>query len=352
MPSTPSPAAPSPQIRRRQIALGLATACAAPLPWLAAPSHAQEPLLVQDEIWRDESRKRDVPMRIRWPRLDPATSAATPMVIYSHGLGGKREGGSVWGEAWAAAGFLVLHMQHQGSDGPALRSALMRGAMQETFAPAQHLARFADVRFVLDEVARRQRAASGSGQGAWVRVATSNAGMAGHSFGSGTTLGMAGRSFTGAAALDEPRLSAFIAFSPAVVGPGDQRQMLSGITRPMLTLTGTLDGDVIGNGSTPEVRAAVYGYLPAGKKAGLVLQDADHMTFGGNPASDIESRNFARAVAPRTTATLAKEELHHRVIAQVSTDWWRAHLRGDTAALARLAERPSGLSANDLWQRG
>ena len=28
--------------------------------------------------------------------------------MFSHGLGGTREGGAVWGEAWAAAGFVVV----------------------------------------------------------------------------------------------------------------------------------------------------------------------------------------------------------------------------------------------------
>lgn len=333
---------------RRDVARFAALSFAAP--WLAIPQQgaAQEPLRVEDEVWRDEARKRDVPMRIRWPRIDAATSASTPVIVYSHGLGGSRGGGSVWGEAWAQAGFVVLHMQHAGSDTPAVRNAVARGSLSEAFAPEQHLARFADVKFVLDEVDRRQRA----GQGNWVRVRAQGAGMAGHSFGAGTTLGMARRGFAGAASIDEPRFAAFIAFSPAMTGPGDPRQLLASATRPILTLTGSLDGDVIGNGATPEARAAVFDQLPAGNKAGLVLQDADHMTFGGNSASGLVERNLTRTGMRRPAASVAQETQHHKLVAQITTDWWQAHLRGHTQATARLAERPRGLAVGDVWRRG
>ena len=60
-------------------------------------------------------------MRLRWPD-ESRFAVPWPVVIFSHGLGGKREGGTVWGEAWAAAGFVVVHMQHIGSDLDAVRS--------------------------------------------------------------------------------------------------------------------------------------------------------------------------------------------------------------------------------------
>ena len=65
---------------------------------------------VEDQIWRDEARQRDVPVRLRWPAQGaPAGQTALPVLLFSHGLGGTRAGGSVWGEAWAQAGFLVVH---------------------------------------------------------------------------------------------------------------------------------------------------------------------------------------------------------------------------------------------------
>lgn len=68
-----------------------------------------------EETWVDSVRQRELPVRTRWP--DAARFAGErPVAIFSHGLGGTVDGGAVWGEAWAAAGFAVLHLQHPGSD--------------------------------------------------------------------------------------------------------------------------------------------------------------------------------------------------------------------------------------------
>ena len=72
----------------------------------AALANAQSPAPgVEDDTWTDAPRKRDVPVRVRWPQSD-RQNAALPVVLFSHGLGGTRDGGTVWGEAWAAAGFV------------------------------------------------------------------------------------------------------------------------------------------------------------------------------------------------------------------------------------------------------
>jgi hypothetical protein len=64
----------------------------------------------QVQLWADVTRSRDVPVLVRWPQ-----DKAQGVVIYSHGLGGKKEGGDVWGQAWAAAGFVAVHLQHPGN---------------------------------------------------------------------------------------------------------------------------------------------------------------------------------------------------------------------------------------------
>ena len=117
--------------------------------------------VVVSETWQDAARNRAVPVLLRWP--DAALHAGPrPVVMFSHGLGGTVDGGAVWGEAWAAAGFVVLHLQHAGSDLPAVRGAVGSFADQRglrTLAgPAQLLARLRDVGFALDEVARRHAA--------------------------------------------------------------------------------------------------------------------------------------------------------------------------------------------------
>jgi predicted dienelactone hydrolase len=118
------------------------------------------------EEWWDKSRQRALPVRIRIPAGD----APCGLLLYSHGLGGSREGGGVWGRAWRDAGFMVVHLQHPGSDAATARQgvpALIKAASAE-----QLRERMADVMFVLSQVLHRRSRRSGSrrsGTAPWSR---------------------------------------------------------------------------------------------------------------------------------------------------------------------------------------
>lgn len=335
---------PSPTLGRRQcLALAASALAGATLPLRAQPAAPPEPATVVDDTWADAARQRAVPVRVRWP-AGMAPAGGWPVVLFSHGLGGTRAGGEVWGTAWAAAGFVVVHLQHPGSDLDAVRSGAgsfgNRQGLRTLAGPQQLLARLQDVGFMLDELARRQAA----GQARWAGVRATRVGLSGHSFGAHTTLGMAGQRYPGHPGIDEPRLAAFVAFSPTLPAIGNPQQVLGRITRPVLSITGTRDDDVVGVGATPERRMAVYAALPAGHKAHLVLQDADHMTFGGQTGRAAE-------IVPRADITRSLQAAHHARVAAITTDWWRATLLDDAAARARLAA-PAGLGAGDVWQTG
>lgn len=296
-----------------------------------------------DELWIDAQRQREVPVRLRWPATGaPQPQGGWPLLIFSHGLGGSRAGAEVWGTAWADAGFVVLHLQHAGSDLDAVRRlpggfAQVAG-LRAVASPQQWLQRLRDVVFVLDEVARRQA----SGAAAWAQVRPWRVGMSGHSFGAHTTLGMAGQAFPGYSGLQEPRLAAFIALSPSAPARFAE-QGFAAIKRPTLCITGTRDEDVLGNGATPERRLAAFHALPPGNKALLLLQDADHMSFAGQTGSALEIR--ARAAIARDL-----QARHQALVARVTTDWWLATLSDDAQARARLTQ-PDGLAPGDVWQR-
>src|ERR1035437_3934047 len=226
------------------------------LPGLHAQSQGTDATVV-DESWTDTARGRTLPLKLRWP--DAAVHGEPhPVLLFSHGLGGTREGGAVWGEAWAAAGFVVLHLQHAGSDLAAIRgvtnSFTDQRALRSLAGPAQLLARLRDVTFALDEIGRRH--AAGQDRGGLLRP--TQVGMCGHSFGAHPTLGVAGQRYAGFAGFAEPRLASFIAFSPSVPAVGDARQAFERMTRPLLAITGTRDSDVAGVGATPAQRMAVY----------------------------------------------------------------------------------------------
>ncbi|MGE3346484.1 MAG: alpha/beta hydrolase family protein [Ramlibacter sp.] len=331
-----------PPSRRQLLALGACGSALGFSPWpvRAAPP---SPPTVTDETWHDAARQRQLPVRVRWPAGTPPPGG-WPVVLFSHGLGGTRDGGSVWGQAWVDAGLVVVHLQHPGSDLDAVRLAARsfadQPALRQVASPQQLLARLRDVSFALDEIGRRHAA----GQDLWAQARPGAVGMSGHSFGAHTTLGMAGQQYPGFGGISEPRLAAFVAFSPTLPVVGDARQAFARITRPTLCVTGTRDDDVVGVGATPERRIGVYAALPAGHKAQLVLADADHMTFGGQTGRAAE-------IVRREEVTRRLQPRHHALVAAITTDWWRAQLLGDTAAQARLV-RPAGLAAGDTWQAG
>ena len=131
-------------------------------------------------------------------------------------------------------------------------------------------------------------------------------------------------------------------------------QAFAAVKQPTLCITGTRDDDVVGNNATAEKRAAVFGALPQGNKAMLLLKDADHATFSGRSIStaiDRGGQGRAAGILPREAVTTQLQPQHHALVASISADWWRAHLMGDTGAKARL-KKPAGLNAQDIWQMG
>ena len=95
------------------IAAGLAASIAAqaglydPLQVADAPK-----LSALDLIVIDTPRQREIPLRIYLP----ANQAPAPLLLFSHGLGGSRTGNPYLGEHWSARGYIVVVMQHHGSD--------------------------------------------------------------------------------------------------------------------------------------------------------------------------------------------------------------------------------------------
>jgi predicted dienelactone hydrolase len=254
------------------------------------------------ETWHDAKRNRDVPVKIFAPSTG---SNALPVILFSHGLGGSVEGGKFWGEHWASHGYIVIHMQHPGSDESvwkATAQAQRLVAMKQAGNAANLMLRLQDTRFVIDEVLRRKTA----GEERWKRADTARIGMSGHSFGAHTTLGVTGQSFPAAnvAAAPDPRIKAAIAFSPKGnrrAGPLDAQ--FAGIRIPMLTFTGSKDGDVIGDGTQPADRRLPYESMPAPDKYLAWFDGGDHSVFGGgggrskSGARDPEIRNDVKALS-------------------------------------------------------
>jgi predicted dienelactone hydrolase len=315
--------------RRAALRMGLAAGLGA---MGASISSAQELPGAQAQVWVDGVRAREIPVLLRWPAGRPVG-----VMVYSHGLGGKKEGADVWGKAWASAGILAVHLQHLGSDAASLKGGF--SALRKAMQPEQLAARIQDVSFVIAEMARRRTA----GEANWAGLPVDRLAVGGHSFGARSTLALAGWQRAG---YSKPDLvpKAFLAMSPAVgagVGLEQARKELAAVTRPMLLCTGSLDGEVLNNGETPEARRMVYDALPPGKKALLWLDQADHFTFAGND-KQIPSSFLAR----RNKVTLELEEAHHERVARLSTAWLKEQLLGQSMPAV------TGLASGDQWLRG
>ena len=289
---------------------------------------------VLDIDWKDGARERTLPLRVRVPEGD----ARAPLVIFSHGLGGSREGGKAWGEQWSANGYVVIHVQHPGSDeslwkGPgegAPKQRMARGA-----TPEQLLGRVDDVRFVIDELTRLQ---GRSDTPAWAeRVDLSRIAMTGHSFGARTTMALAGERYPGPIkSVADPRISAFIAFSPTVQGvKRSWPERFGSMTRPFLSVTGTLDGDVMGTGSSPKNRAAVFDAQTSADKYRVVFVDADHSVFNGGSVREAAWLNRVTGENHDSTSASTAKVIQDKT-SLITLKYLDAYLKGDVAAKAWL----------------
>ena len=102
---------------------------------------------------KDTTRDRVIPLRVYLP----ADKKPMPVVLFSHGLGGSRDNNPYLGEHWAKRGYVVVFIQHPGSDESVWKDvpALERmTALREAASAENYLLRSKDVPAVLDALAK------------------------------------------------------------------------------------------------------------------------------------------------------------------------------------------------------
>jgi len=308
-----------------------------------AAGQAYDPLAVSgqfkpattDLTVTDTKRTREIPIRIYLPQ----EKSPAPVVFFSHGLGGSRDGSAFLGRHWAARGYVAVFLQHPGSDEAVWRNVPAEKIMMEMRKAADlknFMLRVRDVPAVLTQLETWNKSADHALAG---RLDLTMVGMSGHSFGAVTTQAVSGQTFPGAnVSVTEPRIKAAIAFSPSSPRGGvDIKQSFGGVKIPWMLMTGTKDLSVIGDADLAS-RLAVFPALPPGGNYELVLFNAEHSAFTDRALpGDKEKRN------PN----------HHRVILALSTAFWDAWLRDDKAARDWLdGDGPkSVMEKDDRWQR-
>lgn len=315
----------------------------APPPTTAAPAY--DPLLLPPGdapptlalVAHDAARARDVPLRVYLP----TSTAPAPVILWSHGLGGSRDNSGYLGRHWSARGYVVVFLQHAGSDESVWRDVAPRermAAMQRAASGANLALRCGDVQFVLDQLAVWNGEAQPEPHALRGRLDLAHVGMCGHSFGAITTQAVSGQTMPVLGAKwTDARIDAALPMSPSKPRAGDAARAFGQVAIPWLLMTGTDDRSPIGDIDV-EDRLAVYPALPATiDRAELVLDGAEHSVFG------------ERALPGERRA---RKPSHHRSILALSTAFWDTHLRGDAAARAWLhGDGPRRvLDAADRWQ--
>lgn len=282
---------------------------------------AQGPFKVEVRLfdWTDVKRGRKVPVKVYFPGDAKTTS---PLIVFSHGLGGSREGYEYLGRHWAGHGYISLHIQHLGSDDQVWRGQTqpMPSMKRAAADPQNAVNRARDVSFVIDQMEKLNGEAGVFKN----RVDLGRIGVAGHSFGANTTLVAAGQLFIlpGGKELgfSDPRVKAAIPMSsPVPRNRADLGRAFGKISVPCLHMTGTLDDSPIGE-TTAADRRLPFDNIVGADQFLVVFNGGDHMIFSG--------RSRPASAAGRGE----KDGLFQDLIRQGTTAFWDAYLRGDAAA--------------------
>lgn len=281
--------------------------------------------------WRDERRQRDVPYKIYLP----TERAPRPVVIFSHGLGGSREGADYLLSYLAKHGFVAVAIQHPGTDESLLRD---RGAGETMDAlselrkgvrdPRAAIARFGDVRFVLDRLEAENKSGRMAG-----RFDLSRVGMSGHSYGALTTLVAIGQRVGAQASspFQDDRIDAAIVYSPNAPRNQDPQTALAGVRTPILHFTGTEDRTPLDLEASPEGRQIPFRTIAGADQFLVVLNGGDHMIFSGR--------------VQRSGGMTPSQQAQTELIERETLLFWRAYLLGDAEALQRLCGLPARVRA-------
>lgn len=326
------------RLRVFRIAAALALSLAASAPSRAATAY--DPMVIPanvgtrvvDLVFSAAQPTREIPLLAYLPQ----GQAPAPVVLFSHGLGGSREGSSFMGQHWAARGYVAIFMQHAGSDTSVWREKAVNqrmAAMKEAASARNLVTRVKDVHAVIDQLTRWN---SEKGSVLNGRLDLKKIGMSGHSFGALTTQAVSGEKFPVGGRTIDSRIKAAIMFSPSSPRSGSANEAFGAVAIPWMLMTGTKDVSPIGDADVAS-RLAVFPALPPGRKYELVLDDAEHSAFTERALpGDHEKRN------PN----------HRRAILALSTAFWDAYLKADTAAREWLDHTGPGtvLEAGDRWR--
>lgn len=284
-------------------------------------------LLKRGEFIDSSRDNRSVPYKIYHPEGENVEKS--PVIIWSHGFGGNRDGASFISRYLAGQGYTLVHITHIGTD-----SSLWEGKPGHPWDILRNteitrettLNRFYDVPFVLNQLEIRAQENPEIGQ----YMDLSKIGMSGHSFGAMTTQVMAGQLFPDAKgnlmSLRDERIECGIAYSPTTIthlSDAEPEDLYGPINIPMFHMTGTEDESPT-EGYGYEFRLTIGEHANHPEQYTQILQGGDHMIYNGTRGK---------------LANNPLREQHEQEILNGAHAFWDAYLKNNDGAKEWLKER-------------
>ncbi len=285
-------------------------------------------LLKRGEFVDSDRDDRVVPYKIYYPVEHDLEKM--PVIVWSHGFGGSRDGASFISRFIASQGYTIVHVTHKGTD-----SSLWEGkgghpwdALSKVkLTPELILERAQDIPFVLDCL----ELLSGELPEVAQYMDMERIGMSGHSLGSVVTQGMVGMMLPdgkgGLVDMRDERFSCAIAYSPVpmtTLSDAKPEEVYTSIDTPMLHMTGSEDNSPLTKTIDYKLRLLVREYAGNPEQYLQVLEGGDHMVYNG------------------TRGKLARNPLreeHEALILDAVYAFWQVYLKDDVGAKAWLQER-------------
>lgn len=286
--------------------------------------------IVEDIVLRDAKRTRDLPLKIYFPMAEKNN----PVIIFSHGAGGSRQGFSHLGQFWAAKGYCVVHVTHPGTDTETLKNHGFDMIRQAALEPRTWVDRAQDISFIIDELSGLARFASELEDTLNPQVI----GLGGHSLGAHTAALIAGARLPANQFIEQPladqRVRAFLLISIPVSPRGTNRFGLNrpawtAMRHPTMVMTGT--EDQLSPMAPAILRQIPYRCMPAGDKYLTVLEGAEHSSYGDRGGESISGQQ------------------HQFFVRMLSILFWDAYLKESEVAKGILqSDRVPTLTNDDV----